>query len=322
MASPLVINPSQIRLAMVGMVEGNGHPYSWSAIVNGQYDAAEMAACGYPVIPQYLGQQPPEALGIDDARVTHIWCDRREDAERVARCTFIDHVVDDPHEVIGKVDGVIIPTDIGHEHVERARPFIDAGLPVFVDKPLTDNEQDLQQFTSWQAQGRPILSTSCMRYAAEFQALHHQMPEVGQPRLITVTMMKSWERYGIHALEAVYHLLPPGGWQSVTHTGTSTRNIIHLEHASEIDVILAVTHDLYGAYGHVIVAGTRGRLDARFADTFSAFKSQLLTFVDYLKTGEAPFDFAQTIEQMKIIIAGIRSREQGGRKVMLSEINA
>ena len=42
----LVKSPDDIKLAMVGMVEENGHPYSWSAIINGQYDAQVMADCG------------------------------------------------------------------------------------------------------------------------------------------------------------------------------------------------------------------------------------------------------------------------------------
>ena len=58
MTQALVENPDRIRLAMLGMVEGNGHPFSWSAIINGRYDAEAMARCGYPVIPQYLGAQP------------------------------------------------------------------------------------------------------------------------------------------------------------------------------------------------------------------------------------------------------------------------
>ena len=33
----------EIRLAMLGMVDGNGHPYSWSAIFNG-YDPEDMAS--------------------------------------------------------------------------------------------------------------------------------------------------------------------------------------------------------------------------------------------------------------------------------------
>ncbi len=319
---PLVRDTQNIRLAMLGMVEGNGHPYSWTAIVNGRYDAAALAECGYPVIPQYLGAQPPEALGIPGARVTHIWCDRREDAQRVARATFIDHVVDRPEEVIGQVDAVVIPTDIGGEHVERARPFIDAGLPVFIDKPLTDNEPDLRTFAELYRAGKPILSTSCMRYAAEFAELRDRMGEVGEPRLIVATMMKSWERYGIHALESVYGLVPPGGWLDAASTGEPGREVVHLRHAAGVDVVITVIRDLAGAFGHVRVAGTTGSLDARFADTFNAFKAQLVAFVEYLRTGRPPFPHEQTIEQMKIIIAAIRSRDAGGRRIALQEVQS
>ena len=40
------------------------------------------------------------------------------------------------------VDAVVIATDKGHEHVSRCRPFVEAGLPVFVDKPLVDQAPD------------------------------------------------------------------------------------------------------------------------------------------------------------------------------------
>ena len=126
-----------LRLAMLGMVDGNGHPYSWSAIVNGRFDRELMKECGFPVIPQYLGAQPPDALGIEGARVTHVWCEDAERAKHIARSCFIDHVLAKPQAAIGEVDAVIIPTDIGDEHLERARPFIEAGLPVFIDKPLS-----------------------------------------------------------------------------------------------------------------------------------------------------------------------------------------
>ncbi len=52
--------PREIRLAMLGMVDGNAHPYSWSAIINGYDPKAMRSAIGdrYPVILDYLGQQP------------------------------------------------------------------------------------------------------------------------------------------------------------------------------------------------------------------------------------------------------------------------
>ena len=308
-----------LQLAMLGMVEGNGHPYSWSAIINGRYDRDLMRECGFPVIPQYLGEQPPDNLGIQNARVTHVWCEDLQRAQHIARTCHIEHVVQRPADVIGRVDAVIIPTDLGDEHLQRSRPFIDAGLPVFIDKPLTTNVDHLRQFAQWRTLGKAILSTSAMRYAREYTDLRPRLAEIGTLRLITVTTPKSWERYGIHALDAVYGVLPQGGWVSAIDTGTDRHAIVHLRRRDEVDVIIAAIDDLYGCFGCVNVYGTKGTLSARFADTFSAFKAQLQAFVDYVRTGIDPFPFDQTIEQMKMIIAASRSRQEK-RPVLLSEL--
>lgn len=50
----MVPDPNNIRLAMLGMVEENGHPYSWSAIINGEFDAEEMSRCAYAQTAQHL----------------------------------------------------------------------------------------------------------------------------------------------------------------------------------------------------------------------------------------------------------------------------
>jgi predicted dehydrogenase len=316
---PLVKNPYDIRIAMVGMVEENAHPYSWSAIFNG-FDDEAMAECPAPVVPQYLKAEPQENIGIAGARVTHIWCDHPEAARHVAKASLIPHVVDRPEDVIGKVDAVIIPTDIGSEHLERARPFIEAGLPVFVDKPLTDREEHLRQFVKWQSEGKAILSSSVLRYGKEYADCRERISEIGHLRLITMATVKSWERYGIHAAEAVYPFLPAGGWMSVANTGSTEANIVHVRHASRVDVVLAAIDDLDGSFGCLGLYGTAGMLNAKFEDKFSPLKKQLESFVAYLRSGRPPVAFAETVELMKIIIAGIRSRDEGGRRVELSEI--
>lgn len=318
----LVADPQRIRLALLGMVEENGHPYSWSAIINGRFDGEIIAAAGYPMITDYLRAQPVEQLGIAGAEITHVWCDRVEDARQVARSAGIEHVAADPESVIGQVDAVIIPTDKGAEHLDRARSFIEAGLPIFIDKPLTDRADHLQQFMAWQRAGRVVCSSSAMRYAREFAALRDELPSVGGLRLVVGTCAKSWERYGIHALEAVYGLLPPDGWLDVCNTGSAEANMVHARHQQGVDVFLGVTEDMFGGFCHVTAYGTSGRVDARFTDSFTAFKAQLQAFVDYLSTGRAPFPFAQTVEQMRIIIAGLVSRAEGGRRVSLAEIAA
>jgi hypothetical protein len=52
-----------------------------------------------------------------------------------------------------------------------------------------------------------------------------------------------------------------------------------------------------------------------FKDSFFSFKAQLAAFIEYLRTGVRPFPFEETVELMKLVIGGIRSREEGGREV-------
>ncbi len=307
-----------IRLAILGMVDGNGHPFSWSAIFNG-YDRESMSGCPYAGIPAYLNKEPEESFGIDGARVTHIWTDDPEDAVKVAEASLIPNIVKRPEDVIGQVDAVIIATDKGYEHVDRCRSFVEAGLPIFIDKPLTDNEADLTIFSRWVEEGKPIMSSSCMRYCKEFAPYRLSTRDLGDLRYISITTPKSWERYSIHALEAVYPILG-AGFISVRNIGNSKRNIVHLKHESGADVLAVATADMYGAFGVLTLCGTTGHVQAAMSDTFYAFKSQLAAFIDYLRTGKLPFPFAETEELIKMVIAGIKSREEGGREVALDEI--
>lgn len=317
----LVKDPHNIRLGLAGMLRDNHHPFSWSAIINGGYDAQAMGRFADPVILRYLSAQPPQALGIPGARVTHIWCDDPEDAQRVAAASRVPHIVSRPQGLLGQVDAVLIPTDRGEEHVARARLYVEAGIPVFIDKPLTDREQDLRQFQAWVAQGKAIMSCSALRFSVEFAACRRRIREVGRLKLITITMVNSWERYGMHALEGVYPFLPAGGWLSVVNTGSDGwGDLVHAQHGSGVALVAAVAPGLSGAMGHLRLYGSNGMLEARFSDSFRAFKAQLSAFVDYLRTGVPPFDFQETVELTRLLIAGIRSREEGGRRVMLAEI--
>jgi hypothetical protein len=320
-AGPLVKDPGNIRLGMAGMVDENGHPFSWSAIING-YNPALMATCGYDAIPRYLGKQAPERLGITGARVTHIWCDDAGDAAKVAGASLIPHVVARSQDLIGQVDAVLIPTDKGWEHLERARMFVEAGIPVFIDKPMTDRLEHLKQFVAWVEEGKPIVSSSGMRYCPRFAELKARMGEVGELRLITMTMAKSWARYGIHALEAVYPMLEPGGWESLRNTGDPVSAMIHAVHASGVHVQISVIDDLYGSMGHMGLYGTKGQLSAKFDDPFTAFKAQLADFVHYLKTGVRSYPFEETVELSLLVIAGSESLARSGDVVHLSDLSS
>jgi predicted dehydrogenase len=310
----------ELRLAMLGMIEGNGHPYSWSGIING-YNPDEMAKCPYAGIPVYMGKQPLESVRIPGAKVTHIWTDDAADAPKVAAASLIEHVVSRPEDVIGQVDAVVIATDDGTDHVRRARPFVEAGLPVFIDKPMATTMAELRQFVQWQREGRVLLSTSGMRYAPEMRLSEEQRTALGELRWITSFTCKTWERYGIHALEAVEPLLGPG-FLTVQAHGDAGGDVMHITHRSGVKLTLGALHDAYGSFGAVHLYGTKGDLPLKLADTYHAFRGQLVAFIEMLRTGAAPLPFAETVELMAVIIGGIRSREQNGACVKIPDILA
>jgi len=302
-----------LRLAMLGMIPGNGHPYSWAAIVNG-YEPDLIAKCPYPVINNYLGAQPEGSVGIADAEVTHIWTDDPADAPQVAAASKISRVVPRMEDVIGEVDAVIISTDDGTDHVRRARPFVEAGLPVFVDKPMATTLAELKQFARWQRDGARILSSSGMRYAPAVAGL-----QGSEWRWLTSITCKTWERYGIHALEPVYTVTGPG-FLDVRTEAQEGSDLVHCRHTNGTQATIAAIHDAVGSFGIINAYGVTEHRTVALRDTYSAFRGQLVAVVDWLRSGEDPYPFTETLELMAILIAAIESREQNGKRVAVASI--
>ena len=288
---------------------------------NGYDRNAMTEECPYAGIPEYLNKEPEDTLTIAGARVTHICCvgEGEFTAEHVAKCSLIPRVVERPEEVIGEVDAVVIATDIGSEHVGRATPFVEADIPIFVDKPMVDNPEDLRVFNDWVAAGKTILSSSSMRYVKEFMPYRASTHNLGELRYASTTTAKKWETYGIHALEAIFPILGPG-FLTARNTGTYERNVVHFTHARGVDVVVVASADMYGGFGVLTLCGTAGSDQLTIKDSFYSFKAQLQTFVDYLRTGTRPFPYAETEELMRMVIAGIQSRDQGGAEIELASI--
>lgn len=305
-----------IKIGMVGMNEGNGHPYSWGAIINGKYDEEKMKNCPYPVIYQYLSSQPKENLGLPEAKVTHIWTENPEDGKKVAETCFIENIASSAEELIGKVDAIIITTDIGSTHLKLASPFIKRDIPVFIDKPLTDNEEDLKEFVRFFKEEKLILSSSSLRYAKEIEELDRE--SLGEIIFVNVMVNKTWERYGIHGIEGLYQITGPGV-KHVQNFGTENINIVHLKYS---DGRMALINTIYSSqiFGRYDIIGSKKSQTLLITDTFYMFKKQLKAFIKFVKERKYPYSPQETIETCEVLIAGIKSREGKGKVVDIEKL--
>lgn len=296
-----------IKLGVIGLSEGNGHPYSWAAICNG-YSPEHMKACEFPVIPQYLAEQTWPDARISGVEVTHIWTQDAELSQRVAKASQITHVVDEPAAMLGQIDALLLARDDAENHLAFATPFLEAGIPVYIDKPIALSLDGLAALYRLQQYDGQIFTCSALRYAKELMLSETERERIGSIRHLQATTPKSWEKYAVHIIEPVMQIIG----SSVEISSARSRTFAETGRAVSLGFENGITADL-AAFGSDVatplsirVHGERGWHDLVFKDSFSAFKAALSEFVDGIrtKTCRSPYEFNRQV--VSIIESGLR----------------
>jgi predicted dehydrogenase len=266
-----------LRLGVIGLSDGNGHPYSWSAICNG-YDRVAMASCPFPVIPDYLSRQRFPDDQLPAVQVTHIWTQDAAVSTHIATAARIPHVVDDPIAMIPHVDGILLARDDAEHHVAMSRPFLEAGLPVYIDKPVALHVADLDcLYAAEQFEGQ-IFSCSALRYAPSVTLDAQAREALGPLRHIEASVPKSWEKYGVHLLDPV--LAVSGRYGETCRVEARRLNGVFVATLAFEGLSVTLTClERLPADIRFRFTGENGYADRTFTDTFVAFRAALAQFV-------------------------------------------
>jgi predicted dehydrogenase len=272
-----------IRLGVIGLSEGNGHPYSWSALING-YDPAAMATCPFPVIPAYLEAARANEHPFRGARVTHVWAQDQEPAKDIAKACKIPHICGSYEDMIGQVDGVLLARDDAENHLSMSAPFLKAGIPVLIDKPLAYDIPTARQIFEVARDPRHVFSCTGLRYAAEFCWTDELANKIGELRSIDATAPKNWKQYAIHPLEPALCLLRfPQGEPEVAFTHTDGGGGILTAHWKCGKSLTLQATGIPVSPISLHLHGTKGSAFLLFKDTASAFRRLLSAFVDTVR---------------------------------------
>lgn len=296
-----------MKLGIIGLSEGNGHPYSWSAICNG-YSPEFMKTCEFPVIPKYLGEQDWPSAQINGAYVTHIWTQSIELSKQIARASLIPHVVSEPTEMLNQIDALLLARDDAERHFDFAAPFIRAGIPVYIDKPIALSLKAMKSLYQMQRYEGQIYTCSALRYAKELTLTQDDIDCIGPIRHIQAVTPKSWEKYAIHIIEPSLMMIgAPVDLDSVQH-----RHLAGSGRAVSIRFQNGVTAD-FSAVGEVAMAplsirvyGERSWKEFIFTDAFSAFKSALTDFIEGVQTKSCRSSIEFNEQVVSILELGLR----------------
>lgn len=295
-----------LKLGILGLSEGNGHPYSWSAIFNG-YNPEAMDGCGFPAIPNYLVQQKWPESQIPDARVTSIWTQNQELSKKVAKASLIPNVVQNPTDMIGSIDGLLLARDDAESHLGYAKPFLEAGLPIYIDKPIALSAEGLEDLYALERYPGQIFTCSALRYSSELKLTSDEKAELGEIRQIIATTPKSWEKYAVHIIEPVLNLLNdddrPIHYSCLRDSDISTVSTLSVAWESGIQTSFFAIGDGLTPIS-LRVCGTKGWKELTFSDSFSAFKKALETFVDGIQNRTTKSPKSYNVKVVNIIEQG------------------
>lgn len=80
-----------------------------------------------------------------DVDVVGIYSNEIETAEKL-NAKYGVPIMENYADAVGKIDGLIITARHGDNHYKYAKPYIDSAIPMFIDKPITIDENEAVEF--------------------------------------------------------------------------------------------------------------------------------------------------------------------------------
>mgnify|MGYP002844928045 FL=1 len=218
----------------------------------------------------------------------------------------------------GKVDAVLLESVDGRPHLKQAKPVIEAGLPLFIDKPVAGSLKDaIAIFDLAQKRKVPMFTSSSLRFAKGTLAVREG--SIGKVTYCETHSPCSLEPhhpdlfwYGIHGVESLFTTLGPG-CISVRRGKTED---------GKIKVTGKWTGDRTGVYregkgfgGKAV--GSKGESEV---GKFDGYPPLIREIVAFLKTGDAPVTPEESIAIYAFMEAADESKRRGGEEVSLEEV--
>lgn len=306
-----------IKIGMIGFSEGNGHPYSFTAIFNG-YNSEKVLSAGWGGIQEYLDKKAPADFYIHNARVTHVWCPDIELSHSIANACNVDCVVENLHDMVGKVDAVIIARDDYESHFEIARIFLEAGLYVFVDKPLTLNLIELKYFENFLQRGQ-LMSHSGFKHCVELDDARYHYKNNDDIEFANAVVVNDWEKYGIHMIDSLFSLTRS---KPISVSAKCSKKICtYIILMDDGSIFNISTIGKIRAVFSIQIIGKNSKFDVDIRDNFRAFKRTMINFCAMIDGKLESEHGADTIASIKTLVAGSMSREQGGNEVFINKLS-
>ncbi len=267
-----------MKIAILGTE--NSHAYAFASLIKND--------------PKYADIEIVGVYGYDDAA-----------NKKLLDEGLVPYSAKDPHEFIGKVDGIMVTARHGDHHHEYALPYVKAGIPAFIDKPFTVGlDKAYELIEAAKAAGAPLCGGSSLKYMDEAKPLARYAKAhkpVGGNVTAPVNMVNEYGGFYFYAQHLIEILF--------TVFGIDIKSVYAKNHGEEnrVSVILDygdfdVTAQFYDSYEYTATVYTKeGSKRGATMDVTYCYELELDEFVKMAKTGKMPHDYESLVKPLKLM---------------------
>lgn len=269
-----------------------------------------------------------ERIVGDEAQVVAIWGQEPERTAEVAALGAIPQIVPSLTDLIGQVDLVFVVDRHGDLHPEHALPFLEAGIPTYVDKPLAIELDDCRRLIDTaQRTGTFLTSLSSLRITPETSALASELPRLGEIRAVQLagpadptSIYGGLIFYATHTIEIALRLLGDD-LQDIRARQVGSTIVVDGTWAGERQATLTLLSNAHYVF-HAAIYGTEGFVAAEIHAADDGYTEIVRTVLDANESGRWPLDPRQLLMPIAAVHAIEASLAADGAPISLASILA
>ena len=233
-------------------------------------------------------------------------------------------IVDKPEALLDMgLDGVLIEAVDGSVHLERARPFLEAGMPLYIDKPFTCSSADAKEILRLAGENNvPVFSTSSLRYGLEVQEVIQDAGDaygkvIGANAWSPASLQErnpGLFNYGIHGVEPLFTLMGSGCQAVWTVFQEGTEVTVGLWDDGRIGTMRGTRA---GAHAYGFTAWCEKQVITTQINAGYIYRELLKKMVGMFTTRIPPVELQETLEIVAFIEAAMESAANDGKRVEL-----
>ena len=256
-------------------------------------------------------------LAFPDCHVTLVWGHYPKESESVVTEWGADKVASGIEEMVENVDAVMVTARDGKFHAEFVRPFIEKGIPAFIDKPITTDTKEAEELIALaKEKGVPLCGGSSLRHSKQIAELKKAKEEATLFRGGFVSAPLSFENeysgfwfYSSHLVEMCLEIF---GYNPKSVVATENNQSVYATvNYDGFSVNCNFVNDSYKSYAGAVFS--KEKTDMKEVSLDDIFLRECEEFVNMVRTGAMLRSYEDLIKPVYLIDAIKKSYESGKR---------